>query len=163
MILKSIFFVKFLSFILKVYDEKYRKIVEELDVNESRLLDIYLDTNQVEFSPYYNGMYFLPVKQGVGSYPKSGSKVKVHYKGYFLNGKMFESTYDRGSPLEFTLGVEGQVILGFQSAIRMLNEGAKSKFIIPSHLAFGKSGSSTNIIPAYTTVIYEIDLLSTEN
>ena len=143
--------------------EKYQQFKNGLSETEDKLLNLYLDTNQVDFAPYYNGMYYLPIKQGVGRFPKSGDKVKIHYKGYFLNGKQFESTYERNYPLEVTLGVEGQVILGFQSAIRMLNEGAKTKFVIPSHLAFGENGSSTKIVPAYTTVIYEIELLSIED
>lgn len=140
--------------------KKYREIIEDLDINERCKLKLYLDTNQIQYSPLSNGMYYLPIKQGVGDRAKRGCQVAVHYKGYFLNGKQFESTYERGQPLEFTLGVEGQVIDGFQTAISLMNEGAKTKFIIPSHLAFGETGSSTKIIPSYTTVIYEIELLN---
>lgn len=140
--------------------KKYHEIIEDLDINERCKLKLYLDTNQTQYSPLSNGMYYLPIKQGVGDRAKSGYQVAIHYKGYFLNGKQFESTYERGQPLEFTLGVEGQVIDGFQTAISLMNEGAKTKFIIPSHLAFGESGSSTKIVPAYTTVIYEIELLN---
>ena len=140
--------------------KKYQAIVEDLDINERCKLKLFLDTNQIQYSPLSNGMYYLPIKQGVGDRAKSGNQVTINYKGYFLNGKQFESTYERGQPLEFNLGVEGQVIKGFQTAISLMNEGAKTKFIIPSHLAFGESGSSTKIIPAYTTVIYEIELLN---
>ncbi len=140
--------------------KKYQEIVEDLDINERCKLKLYLDTNQIQYSPISNGMFYLPIKQGVGDRAKRGNQVTINYKGYFLNGKQFESTYDRGQPLEFTLGVEGQVINGFQTAISLMNEGAKTKFIIPSHLAFGESGSSTKIIPSYTTVIYEIELLN---
>ncbi len=140
--------------------KKYREIVEDLDINERCKLKLFLDTNQIQFSPLSNGMYYLPIKQGVGDRAKRGNTVQINYKGYFLNGKQFESTYERRQPLEFTLGVEGQVINGFQTAISLMNEGSKTKFIIPSHLAFGESGSSTKIIPSYTTVIYEIELLN---
>jgi len=140
--------------------EKYRKIVEDLDIEESRKLQLYLDTNQTKFYPIANGMYYMPIKQGVGDFVKNGDMVKIQYKGYFLNGKQFESTYDRGEPLEFSFGEDRQVIKGFKTALSLMNEGAKTKFIIPSRFAFGETGSSTNIVPAYTTVIYEIELLN---
>jgi FKBP-type peptidyl-prolyl cis-trans isomerase FkpA len=140
--------------------ECYKQLVEDHDIEEQRKLQMYLDTNQVQFSPLANGMYYLPLKQGVGSPAEAGTLIKINYKGYFLNGKNFESTYERKQPLEFTLGEQGQVIKGFETAISLLNEGAKAKFIIPSQLAFGKTGSSTGIIPPYTTLIYEIEVLS---
>jgi FKBP-type peptidyl-prolyl cis-trans isomerase FkpA len=140
--------------------KKYKELVEDQDINERCKLNIYLDTNQIQYSPISNGMYYVPIKQGVGDRARRGNQVTVNYKGYFLNGKQFESTYERGQPLEFTLGVEGQVINGFQTAICLMNEGAKTKFIIPSHLAFGEKGSSTHIVPSYTTVIYEIELIN---
>lgn len=140
--------------------KKYQEIIEDLDINERCKLKQYLDTNQTQYSPLSNGMYYLPVKQGVGDRAKRGDQVTVHYKGYFLNGKQFESTYQRGQPLEFRLGEEGQVINGFITAISLMNEGAKTKFIIPSHLAYGESGSSTKIIPSFTTVVYEIELIN---
>jgi FKBP-type peptidyl-prolyl cis-trans isomerase FkpA len=140
--------------------KKYKMIVEDRDIEELRKLSIYLDTCETLYYPIPNGMYYLPVRQGTGDCTKYGDQVKIHYKGYFLNGKQFESTYDRGMPLEFGFGEEGQVISGFKTALSLMNEGAKTKFIIPSTHAFGELGSATNIVPPYTTVVYEIELLS---
>jgi FKBP-type peptidyl-prolyl cis-trans isomerase FkpA len=139
---------------------KYEQIVEDRDIEEQRKLKTFLDTNQTQFSPLNNGMYYLPIKQGVGDFAEDGDLVKINYKGYFLDGKQFESTYDTQQPLEFIFGEEGQVIGGFQTAISLMNEGAKTKFIIPSQLAFDKTGSSTGIVPPYTTVVYEIELIN---
>jgi FKBP-type peptidyl-prolyl cis-trans isomerase len=139
--------------------EKYKEILEDRDIEEQRKLQTFLDTNQVQFSPLENGMFYIPIKQGTGDFAEVGDAVKINYKGFFLNGSQFESTYSRNQPLEFTLGEEGQVIKGFESAISLMNEGAKTKFIIPSRLAFEKEGSSTGIIPPYTTVVYEIELI----
>jgi FKBP-type peptidyl-prolyl cis-trans isomerase len=61
--------------------------------------------------------------------------------------------------MEFVFGEQGQVIKGFETAISLLNEGAQAKFIIPSQLAYGEKGSSTGIVPPYTTLVYEIELL----
>ena len=140
--------------------KKYNSMVEDRDIEESRKLKMYLDTNKTKFYPITNGMYYLPLKQGVGECVKSGDLVKIHYTGCFLNGKQFESTYERGQPLEFNFGEDGQVIQGFKTAISLMNEGSKTRFIIPSCLAFGETGSSTNIVPPYTTVVYEIELVN---
>lgn len=140
--------------------KKYKMIVEDRDIEELRKLSAYLDTCKTRYYPIPNGMYYIPVRQGAGECTKYGDMVKIHYKGYFLNGKQFESTYERNQPLEFNFGDEGQVINGFKTALGLMNEGAKVKFIIPSPLAFGEEGSATNIVPPYTTVVYEIELLS---
>ena len=140
--------------------KNYDRIIDDRDLEELRKLSVYLDTCETLFYPILNGMYYIPVQQGTGECTKYGDQVKIHYKGYFLNGKQFESTYDRAQPLEFNFGDEGQVISGFKTALGLMNEGAKMKFIIPSALAFGELGSSSNIVPPYTTVIYEIELLN---
>lgn len=147
----------------KAYREelkKYQELIDDRDIEEQRKFELFLDTSRTQFFPLENGMYHLPVKQGTGAFPEEGDVVKIQYKGFFLNGKQFESTYDRAQPLEFTIGEQGQVIKGIETAISLMNEGSKTKFIIPSQLAFGESGSSTNIVPPYTTVIYEIELLN---
>ncbi len=139
--------------------ENYREVIEDRDIEEQRKLKTYLDTCKTEYYPLNNGMYYLPMKQGTGDLAEKGNTIKIHYKGYFLNGKKFESTYERGQPLEYIVGAQGQIIEGLEYAISLMNEGAQTKFIIPSHLAFGESGSSTGIIPPYTTVIYEVELV----
>jgi FKBP-type peptidyl-prolyl cis-trans isomerase len=147
----------------KEYEEemnKYKEMVEDRDIEEHRKLKVFLDTCKTTFYPLNDGMLYLPLKQGTGDMAEKGNIVKINYKGYFLNGKVFESTYERGEPLEFVLGTQQQVIKGIERAVRLMNEGAKTKFIIPSQLAFGESGSTTGIVPPYTTVIYEIEMLS---
>lgn len=140
--------------------KKYKMMVEDRDIEELRKLSIFIDTCETLYYPITNGMYYLPIQQGVGECTKYGDMVKIHYKGYFLNGKQFESTYERAQPMEFNFGEEGQIIPGFKTALALMNNGAKMKFIIPSMLAFGESGSVGNIVPPYTTVIYEIELVS---
>lgn len=140
--------------------KKYKMMVEDRDIEELRKLSVFLDTCETVFYPLTNGMYYMPVQQGVGDCATVGDMLKIHYKGYFLNGKQFESTYERAQPLEFNYGQEGQVIPGFKTALTMMNQGCKMKFVIPSSLAFGETGSTGNIVPPYTTVVYEIELVS---
>jgi FKBP-type peptidyl-prolyl cis-trans isomerase len=140
--------------------KNYNDLIADRDIEEQRKLKTYLDTNQTHYSFLNNGLYYLPLKQGAGTNPENGDIVKVNYTGYFLDGRKFESTYDRNQTLEFKLGEQGQVLKGLELAISLLSEGAKAKFIIPSQLAFGEAGSSTGIVPPYSTVIYEIELLN---
>jgi FKBP-type peptidyl-prolyl cis-trans isomerase len=140
--------------------KEYKQMVQDRDIEEQRRLKVFLDTTVVSYSAIDQGMYVLPIMQGTGSFPKKGDILKINYTGSFLNGKVFESTYERGQPLEYICGEQGQVIKGLEIAINFMNEGAKTKFIIPSHLAFGEEGSSTGIVPPYSTVIYEIELLN---
>ncbi len=147
----------------KEYDvelHRFESIIEDRDIEEQRKIQLFIDTSKVSFSLLHNGMFYLPITQGAGAHPERGNTIQLNYTGSFLNGKIFESTYDRGQPLEYIFGEQGQVIKGLESAICLMNEGAKAKFIIPSHLAYGEDGSSTGIIPPYTTVIYEIELLN---
>lgn len=147
----------------KEYSEKvkeYQDLIDDRDIEEQRKVQTYLDTNQTHFSFFSNGMYYLPLNQGTGERAEKGDVVKINYKGCFLDGRQFESTYDRGLPLEFKLGEQGQVLKGIELGISLLNLGAKAKFIIPSQLAFGEKGSSTGIVPPYSTLIYEIELLN---
>lgn len=138
---------------------RFGQLVEDRDIEEQRKLQAYLDTNKTKYSVLKNGMYYIQLKQGKGTCACNGDVLKINYKGYFLDGRQFESTYDRGQPLEFTFGEQGQVIKGLEKAISLMNEGEKAKFIIPSQLAYGGEGSSTGIVPPYTTVIYEIELV----
>ena len=139
---------------------RYESLVEDRDIEEQRKIQLFIDTSKASFSRLQNGMYYLPITQGSGVPPEKGNCIKINYTGSFLSGKIFESTYDRAQPMEYICGEQEQVIKGFETAISLMNEGAKAKFIIPSHLAFGKDGSSTGIIPPYTAVIYEIELLN---
>ena len=140
--------------------KRFTSVIEDRDIEEQRKIQLFIDTSKVSFSKLKNGMYYLPITQGAGTPPEKGNIIKINYTGCFLSGKIFESTYDRTQPMEYVCGEEGQVIKGLESAISLMNEGAKAKFIIPSHLAYGEEGSSTGIIPPYTTVIYEIELLN---
>jgi FKBP-type peptidyl-prolyl cis-trans isomerase len=137
----------------------YRELVEDRDIEEQRRLLAFLDTVAPRPIQTGSGIYYTELRKGRGEAPQKGQQLQIHYVGSFLNGKIFESTYERGLPMEFTFGEQGQVIRGLEAAISLLKEGGKTKFIIPSHLAYGATGSSTGIVPPYTSVIYEIELL----
>lgn len=96
-------------------------------------------------------------KVGNGAEAKSGDTVTVNYVGTLTNGKQFESTYDRKEPFTFTLG-QGQVIPGWDKGITGMRVGGKRKLTIPPELGYGAVAQRT--IPANSTLIFEIELLS---
>jgi len=132
--------------------------LEDRDMDEQLKLEGYIKMNHPGISPFEPGMYYIPLREGTGPSSASGNVVVVKYQGTFLDGKVFDNAYLR-EPLEFLLGEQQQVISGLEKGIHLMKEGGKAKFIISSQLAFGENGSSTGIVPAYTTVVYDVELL----
>ena len=92
-----------------------------------------------------SGLKYIILKEGNGENPKSGQTVSVHYAGYLVSGLKFDSSYDRGEPIEFPLG-QGKVIPGWDEGISLLKVGGKATLIIPPHLAYGERGAG-GVIP----------------
>lgn len=144
------------------YMREEKKKLEQGEFWEKQLLDRYIiDNGLTEAIPISNGMYYMKLTEGVGAALDSARVVLINYKGYFLNGRCFDSNYE-SQPFEYILGAEEQLIKGLEIGVRRMHEGEKAKFIIPSHLAFGSSGSSSGIVPPFTTVIYEVELLKVQ-
>jgi len=91
---------------------------------------------------------------GEGPKPTSTDKVKVHYEGKLINGKVFDSSYERGEPIEFELN---QVIPGWAEGLTLMPVGSIFELYIPSDLAYGDR--SIGEIPAGSTLIFKVELL----
>jgi FKBP-type peptidyl-prolyl cis-trans isomerase len=103
-----------------------------------------------------SGIQYIVVTEGSGEKPAGpNSKVKVHYHGTNLEGKVFDSSVDRGTPSDFGLN---QVIKGWTEGVQLMNEGSKYKFFIPQELAYGAQQRGADIKP-FSTLIFEIELL----
>ncbi|SIS48217.1 FKBP-type peptidyl-prolyl cis-trans isomerase [Neptunomonas antarctica] len=87
--------------------------------------------------------------------PTADSTVRTHYHGTFPDGKVFDSSYDRGQPTEFPVG---GVIAGWTEALQLMNTGAKWRLTVPYSLAYGEQGSPGGI-PPFATLIFDIELL----
>jgi FKBP-type peptidyl-prolyl cis-trans isomerase FklB len=105
-----------------------------------------------------SGLQYSIMKKGEGEIPKATDKVNVHYHGTLMNGKVFDSSVDRGTPATF--GVT-QVIAGWVEALQLMPVGSKWKLVIPSDLAYGDRGAGENI-PPFSTLIFEVELLGIE-
>ena len=98
--------------------------------------------------------------EGTGAEAKAGDTVEVHYVGVaFSTGEQFDASWDRGSPLQFRLGV-GQVIQGWDQGVQGMKVGGRRQLIIPPDLAYGDRGAGRDIAPG-ETLIFVCDLVST--
>lgn len=95
--------------------------------------------------------------EGEGTLCPKGARVLVHYTGKLTDGTEFDSSHDRGKPLDFTVGV-GQVIRGWDEAITQLKKGQKAVLTCPPELAYGAKGVP-GVIPANATLIFDIELV----
>jgi len=104
-----------------------------------------------------SGLKYIVIEEGNGDKPENGKKVKVHYTGKLEDGTVFDSSVQRGVPIEFTLGV-GQVIKGWDEGIADMKQGGKRQLIIPPDLGYGSNGYPP-VIPANSTLIFDVELV----
>jgi peptidyl-prolyl cis-trans isomerase A (cyclophilin A) len=104
-----------------------------------------------------SGLGYKMTKDGTGTQASAGKTVSVHYTGKLTDGTKFDSSLDRGQPIEFVLG-EGRVIKGWDEGIALLKVGGSATFIIPSDLAYGERGAG-GVIPPNATLIFEVELM----
>ena len=102
-----------------------------------------------------SGVQYQVLKQGDGPKPKATDKVKCHYHGTLINGVVFDSSVDRGTPATFP--VNG-VIKGWQEVLQLMPVGSKWRVAIPYNLAYGEQGAGSAIEP-YATLLFDIELL----
>lgn len=103
-----------------------------------------------------SGLQYKVIRKGTGRTPKKTDTIETHYRGTLINGKEFDSSYERGQTANFP--VSG-VIKGWTEALQLMKEGAKWELYIPSELAYGARGAGNNIGPD-ATLIFEIELIA---
>lgn len=117
----------------------------------------YFAENQIVASPTSTGLYYVMTEEGNGEMPEKGDKVKVHYTGKLLNGTVFDSSIERGEPIELPIGV-GYVIPGWDEGIMMMSKGEKGVLYIPYYLGYGDRGAGADI-PPFANLIFEVELV----
>lgn len=102
-----------------------------------------------------SGLQYQVLREGNGNKPSATDQVECHYEGTLINGQVFDSSYKRGQTATFGLN---QVIKGWTEGLQLMQEGAKYRFFIPYHLAYGAQGAGQNI-PPYATLIFDVELV----
>lgn len=126
---------------------------------EDQLLNEYLKREGIDIEPTMSGLYYIELRKGNGPAPTPGKLVTIHYEGCFLNGQIFDSSYDRHKLLQFKLG-SMEVIQGLEEGIARMNKGGKSRLIIPSPLAYGDE--QVGPVPPFATLIFDVELVDVE-
>jgi len=124
---------------------------------DNDLIKNYLKKNKLtkKFTKTETGLYYHIEQKGEGKPADADKKFKVHYKGSLLDGTVFDSSYDRGRAIEFTLSM---VVKGWREGLMFFNEGTKGTLLIPSELAYRQRAMGDNI-PANSVLRFDLELL----
>lgn len=107
------------------------------------------------FTKTASGLEYRILRKGAGVTPKASNTVKVNYHGWLDDGKVFDSSYKRGEPIEFGLN---QVIAGWTEGMQLVGKGGMIELVIPSNLGYGKRGAG-GVIPGDATLHFLVELL----
>ena len=145
------FFFAALSLFLTGCKDDYLTAEEQLKVDLDKITQ-YIAEKNLTTEVTTSGIHYVIQTPGNGGKPSLSSSVTVHYKGYFLDGKVFDQT--SGTPITFPLN---GVIKGWQQCVPLLQKGGKGTFIIPSELCYGTRPPSG--IPANAVLVFDIELV----
>ena len=151
---------------VKLLDIKNKKELEEnqkkqeaeiakLSESEKPMLDKYLADNKITTAPTESGLIYIELKKGKGPSPKPTDVVTAHYHGTFLDGTVFDSSIERGKPVDFPLN---KVIPGWTEGLGKMAKGGKAKLIVPSSIGYGPQGRQGGI-PPFSTLVFEVELI----
>lgn len=127
----------------------------QADIDRNKIIK-YVKAKKLKGNFTSSGIFYVIENPGEGlERPTTESEVTAHYTGRLLSGKKFDSSYDRNDPLKFKLG---EVIKGWQEAIRMLGKGGKGTFLIPSGLAYGERSVGEDITEN-SVLSFDVELL----
>lgn len=124
---------------------------------ETKLKGKIMTTKDSKLVTTETGLQYEVLQEGAGAIPTKGQVVLAHYTGTLENGTKFDSSRDRGEPLEFPVGV-GMVIAGWDEALMTMKKGERRKLIIPPKLGYGDR-EIPGVIPANSTLIFDVELV----
>ena len=144
------------TYFQKKQEENKKKELAKFEVYKKEGID-FLEANKTKegVKTTKSGLQYSVLKEGKGKKAKTTDRVKVHYHGTTVDGTVFDSSVDRGTPSEF--GVT-QVIKGWTECLQLMKVGSKYKFFIPQELAYG-ANPRPGIIKPYMALIFEVELL----
>ena len=138
-------------------EKQHQAEAERMMALEQTMISDYVEKNGIAETPTESGLYIINREEGNGDLAQWGETVKVHYIIHNLKGDFVESSYDY-DPLPFTIG-QGEMILAIEEAVMTMNKGAKVRLISPSKLAFGEYVIDEALLPAYSPLIIDLELV----
>ena len=143
----------------KLYKEETKKIADQKALANKKAGEDFLAANKKQKSVQVtaSGLQYKHTMPGTGIQPDGNDKVTVHYHGTLIDGTVFDSSVQRGTPATFGLN---QVIPGWTEGLQLMKEGGKTTFYIPSELAYGSRNQ--NKIPGNSALIFEVELIKVE-
>ncbi|GAB4402336.1 MAG: peptidylprolyl isomerase [Bacteroidia bacterium] len=141
----------------QLMQEKQMQLMQERAEKARTEGQVFLEKNQSAegVQTTASGLQYKVVTAGNGPKPTAASTVRVHYEGRLINGEVFDSSYQRGEPIEFPVG---GVIPGWTEALQLMPTGSKWQIFIPYNLAYGERGAPPSIGP-FETLIFDVELL----
>lgn len=140
----------------RIMEEQIARDMLRAEQEEDIMLE-YLAAEGITEKPTKSGLYYIETKMGDGPKVEAGNRVKVHYEGRLIDGTVFDSSYERGEPIEFVVG-QGWVIPGWDEGITMMHAGGKATLVIPSYLGYGERGAGPTI-PAFSTLVFDVEVV----
>ena len=136
-------------------DASIHKNPETQDQIDENDLLYYAKDKGLKIRKTASGMYYVVKEMGTGITLADDAPFKAHYSGYFLDGKVFDSSYDRGVPLRH---VVGGMVAGWNEALKRFPVGTKVQLLIPSRLAYGARGFP-GFVPPNTPLIFDMHIM----
>lgn len=147
----KVFSILIMSLIVLTSCNKSLSEEEQFDKDIS-LIKEYIADNNLDAMSTDSGLYYTIDKLGTGNFPNANNKVTVRYKGYFLDGGVFDQSDEFGIPVNLQ-----NVIQGWTEGIQLYKEGGEGLLLVPSKLGYGKQGKGS--VPPNTVMIFEVKLL----
>lgn len=143
--------------ILQDFQIKTNKLIAERNKTEGEAF-LLANGKKAGIKTTATGLQYQVIKEGTGVKPKATDTVKVHYRGTFIDGSEFDSSYKRNEPTSFPLN---QVIPAWTEGVQLMKVGSKYRFFVPAKLGYGERGAGA-AIPPNAALIFEVELLGIE-
>lgn len=135
---------------------------ETMDPVQKNIQDIeaYLKANNIDAQKTANNLYYLITREGDGTHPTISDQVTIHYRGYTLDGNVFDASYDKGQPITYPLS---GFVDGWKQGIPLISKGGAGQLFLPSNLGYGSYPPPGSGIPPHAVLVFDVELLKINN
>jgi FKBP-type peptidyl-prolyl cis-trans isomerase FkpA len=141
-----------------IYDVALLDVISNPAEHEQKLIENYLDKNEITATPTSSGLYYIEKEEGTGDPPGDYSNIVFHYKEFLIDGRLLRWS-EVGTPATINL-ILNKPVPGFSEGMKMMRSGGKATLIVPWFLGYGEEGSTDERIPPYSTLVYELEVVS---